>query len=118
MVSPHRSRPQLARINTPRDIPTTLTRTKAPATPPTVELGADFASQTSFCIRGGRGAADVTDIFHKLGLSGLEHFTIPDRLRCCHGSHPQLLPPPRHSLDLGGGAEVSMPLELPKNFES
>jgi hypothetical protein len=41
-----------------------------------VELDTDFTSQTTFCICGGRGVADVTDPFHKLGLSVLEHFTI------------------------------------------
>jgi hypothetical protein len=44
------------------------------------------------------GAADVPNPFHKLGISGLEHFTIPNRL---HG----------HAT---GGADVSMPLELPR----
>src|SRR5438045_4016131 len=39
-------------------------------------LGSELASQTSFRIRGGRGA-EVADLFRKLGLSGPEDFAIP-----------------------------------------
>lgn len=79
--------------------------------PSAAELGAEFASQTSFRIRGGRGA-EVADLFRKLGLSGPEDFTIPPAVYAAAMAHiPNSAR--RLSLELGAGADPSAPSELP-----
>ncbi|KAK3155396.1 hypothetical protein QOZ80_2BG0202770 [Eleusine coracana subsp. coracana] len=113
MAAPHRPRPrprpQLARINAMRHSYSAEEDDEAPA----ADLGADFASQTSFRIRGGRGA-EVADLFRKLGLSGPEDFTIPPAVYAAAMAHiPNSSRRRGQSLELGAGAEGSAPQELP-----
>jgi len=56
--------------------------------PAPADLGSEFASQTSFRIRGGHGGrAEVDDLFRKLGLNGPEDFTISPALYAAAMAH-------------------------------
>ncbi|CAL4885551.1 unnamed protein product [Urochloa decumbens] len=115
MAAPQRARPrprpQLARINAMRhsSYPGEDDEGPAPA-----DLGSEFASQTSFRIRGGRGGrAEVDDLFRKLGLKGPEDFTIPPALYAAAMAHiPSSSRSRRPSLDRA--AESAAPQELPE----
>uniref|UniRef100_J3LHH0 mitogen-activated protein kinase kinase kinase n=1 Tax=Oryza brachyantha TaxID=4533 RepID=J3LHH0_ORYBR len=76
--------------------------------------GGEYASQTSFRIRGGGGAAEVTAIFRKLGLSGPEDFTIPPAVYAAAMSHLSSSARRRASFEESAGAvtERSAPPEL------
>ncbi|XP_066319652.1 mitogen-activated protein kinase kinase kinase 1-like [Miscanthus floridulus] len=107
-----RHRPQLARINAMKHSSYPAEDDGADDLAP-VDLGPEFASQTSFRIR--RGGAEVADLFRKLGLKGPEDFTIPPAVYAATMAHipnssrsrrqsleaPQLLP--------GAGAEGMAP---------
>ncbi|XP_062221867.1 mitogen-activated protein kinase kinase kinase 1-like [Phragmites australis] len=116
MAAPQRPRPrQLARINAMRH--SSYPAEDEGPDDAAAELGSEFASQTSFRIRGGRGgAAEVAALFRKLGLSGPEDFTIPPAVYAAAMAH---LPNPRRrsleaSMETGGGAEGSALPELPE----
>ncbi|XP_062220420.1 mitogen-activated protein kinase kinase kinase 1a-like [Phragmites australis] len=108
-----RPRPQLARTNAMKH------SYPAEDEGPAAELGSEFASQTSFRIRCGRGAgAEVADLFRKLGLSGPEDFTIPPAIYAAAMAYlPDLSRRRRESLEAslgrGAGAEGSASPELP-----
>ncbi|CAN6274279.1 unnamed protein product [Urochloa humidicola] len=107
MAAPQRPRPQLARINAMRHSSYPGEDDEGPAP---VDLGSEFASQTSFRIRGGRGGrAEVDDLFRKLGLNGPEDFTIPPALYAAAMAHiPSSSRSRRQSLDRAAEAvEVS-----------
>jgi mitogen-activated protein kinase kinase kinase 1 len=79
-----------------------------------VDLGPEFASQTSFRIR--RGGAEVADLFRKLGLKGPEDFTIPPAVYAAAMAHiPNSSRSRRQSLEAppplppGAGAEGMEP---------
>ncbi|KAF8779935.1 hypothetical protein HU200_002205 [Digitaria exilis] len=120
MAAP-RPRPQLARINAMRhsSYPGGGDEVEgAAADPAPVDLCSEFASQTSFRIRGGRGGrAEVDDLFRKLGLSGPEDFTIPPALYAATMAHTSSRSRSRRqSLEASRGrdAEGSAPHELPE----
>ncbi|KAF0931277.1 hypothetical protein E2562_002624 [Oryza meyeriana var. granulata] len=81
--------------------------------------GGEYASQTSFRIRGGRGAAEVTAIFRKLGLSGPEDFTIPPAVYAAAMSHLSTSARRRASLEAGslGEGAVTKRSALPELLE-
>ncbi|TVU01727.1 hypothetical protein EJB05_52813, partial [Eragrostis curvula] len=117
MAAPQRPRPrpQLARINAMRHSYSAADEEEEDEIP-AAELGAEFASQTSFRIRGGRGA-EVADLFRKLGLSGPEDFTIPPAVYAAAMAHiPNSARRRGLSLELGAGAgaEGPPPQELPE----
>ncbi|CAO2040538.1 unnamed protein product [Urochloa humidicola] len=103
MAAPQRARPrprpQLARINAMRH--SSYPGEDDDGGPAPADLGSEFASQTSFRIRGGRGGrAEVDDLFRKLGLSGPEDFTIPPALYAAAMAHiPTSSRSRRQSLD-------------------
>ncbi|CAL5019769.1 unnamed protein product [Urochloa decumbens] len=119
MATPQRARPrprpQLARINAmrhssyPGEDDSVAEDPAAPA-----DLGSEFASQTSFRIRGGRGGrAEVDDLFRKLGLKGPEDFTIPPALYAAAMAHiPSSSRSRRQSLDRATAGAA--PQELPE----
>lgn len=115
-----RPRPQLARINAMRhsSYPGEDEVDAADEVPAPVDLGSEFASQTSFRIRGGRGGrAEVDDLFRKLGLNGPEDFSIPPALYAAAMAHiPSSSRSRRQSLDdsLGRAAEGAATQELPE----
>lgn len=84
--------------------------------------GGEYASQTSFRIRGGRGAAEVTAIFRKLGLSGPEDFTIPPAVYAAAMSHLSSSARRRASLEVASPSELleASPAEaaVPMNREA
>ncbi|XP_052142555.1 mitogen-activated protein kinase kinase kinase 1-like [Oryza glaberrima] len=84
--------------------------------------GGEYASQTSFRIRGGRGAAEVTAIFRKLGLSGPEDFTIPPAVYAAAMSHLSSSARRRASLEVASPPELleASPAEaaVPMNRET
>ncbi|KAL6635196.1 hypothetical protein ACP70R_027867 [Stipagrostis hirtigluma subsp. patula] len=117
-----RPRPQLARINAMRH--SYSAGDDGGPEDSVDEVGEDllgeFASQTSFRIRGGRGGgAEVAALFRRLGLSGPEDFTIPPAVYAAAMAH---LPNPnrrrRQSLESstapGAGDEGPAPPELPE----
>uniref|UniRef100_A0A0D9VLI9 mitogen-activated protein kinase kinase kinase n=1 Tax=Leersia perrieri TaxID=77586 RepID=A0A0D9VLI9_9ORYZ len=111
-----RPRPQLARINAMRH---SYSAAEEEEDDVRVELGGgggggggEYGSQTSFRIRGGRGAAEVTAIFRKLGLSGPEDFTIPPAVYAAAMSHLSASARRRASLEAAAstpGAGASPP---------
>ncbi|RLM78695.1 protein kinase byr2-like [Panicum miliaceum] len=112
-----RPRPQLVRINAMRHS-SYPGEDEGAGDPEPAHLGSEFASQTSFRIRGGHGGrAEVDDLFRKLGLNGPEDFTIPPALYAAAMAHiPTSSRSRRQSLEdsLGRGAEGSAPQELPE----
>ncbi|KAL6911556.1 hypothetical protein ACP4OV_000361 [Aristida adscensionis] len=124
MEAPQRARPrpQLARINAMRHSYSAGDEgaDDEAAAGLGEELGPEFASQTSFRIRGGRGGGDeVAALFRKLGLSGPEDFTIPPAVYAAAMAH---LPNPARrrrqsleaSLGLGAAAEDPAAPERPE----
>lgn len=108
-----RQRPQLARINAMRHSSYPAEDDGADDLAP-VDLGPEFASQTSFRIR--RGGAEVADLFRKLGLKGPEDFTIPPAVYAAAMAHiPNSSRSRRQSLQApppllpGAGAEGMAP---------
>lgn len=108
-----RQRPQLARINAMKHSSYPGEDDGADDEPAPVDLGPEFASQTSFRIR--RGGAEVADLFRKLGLKGPEDFTIPPAVYAAAMAHipnssrsrrPSLEAPP---VPPGAGAEGMAP---------
>jgi mitogen-activated protein kinase kinase kinase 1 len=108
-----RPRPQLARINAMRHS-YAADEDDDPADAASAGIGAEFASQTSFRIRGGRGT-EVADLFRKLGLSGPEDLTIPPAVYAAAMAHiPNSARRRGHSLELSEGTtEPSALPELP-----
>uniref|UniRef100_A0A0E0K5Q2 mitogen-activated protein kinase kinase kinase n=1 Tax=Oryza punctata TaxID=4537 RepID=A0A0E0K5Q2_ORYPU len=111
-----RPRPQLARINAMRHSYTAAAGDDAAADDVRGEElddgGGEYASQTSFRIRGGRGAAEVTAIFRKLGLSGPEDFTIPPAVYAAAMSHLSSSARRRASLESSPPGATAAPPEL------
>ncbi|CAD6242202.1 unnamed protein product [Miscanthus lutarioriparius] len=107
-----RQRPQLARINAMKHSSYTAQDDGADDLAP-VDLGPEFASQTSFRIR--RGGAEGADLFRKLGLKGPEDFTIPPAVYAAAMAHiPNASRSRRQSLEAppllpGAGAEGMAP---------
>ncbi|CAN6233284.1 unnamed protein product [Urochloa humidicola] len=114
MAAPQRARPrprpQLARINAMRH--SSYPGEDDDGGPAPADLGSEFASQTSFRIRGGRGGrAEVDDLFRKLGLNGPEDFTIPPALYAAAMAHiPSSSRSRRQSLDRAAEA-VEVPVQ-------
>ncbi|RCV08528.1 hypothetical protein SETIT_1G334100v2 [Setaria italica] len=120
-----KTRAQAADLATPTPTPVTPspsryspTQRPHPRRTAPADLGAEFASQTSFRIRGGRGGrAEVDDLFRKLGLNGPEDFTIPPALYAAAMAHiPSSSRSRRQSLEasLGRAAEGAASQELPE----
>ncbi|KAG2654325.1 mitogen-activated protein kinase kinase kinase 1-like [Panicum virgatum] len=87
MARPQRARPQLSRINAMRHS-SYPGEDEGAGDPAPADLGSEFASQTSFRIRGGHGGrAEVDDLFRKLGLNGPEDFTISPALYAAAMAH-------------------------------
>ncbi|KAG8072561.1 hypothetical protein GUJ93_ZPchr0006g45873 [Zizania palustris] len=113
-----RPRPHLARINAMRHSYTPEDGTDGPVGEPGADDGdgGEYASQTSFRIRGGRGGAEVDALFRKLGLSGPEDFTIPQAVYAAAMSNFSSSTRRRASLEESPGAgavtERSAPPEL------
>ena len=119
MATPQRARPQLSRINAMRHS-SYPGEDEGAGDPAPADLASEFASQTSFRIRGGHGGrAEVDDLFRKLGLNGPEDFTIPPALYAAAMAHiPTSSRSRRQSLEASLapdlGAEGSAPQELPE----
>ncbi|KAL5213513.1 hypothetical protein ABZP36_024360 [Zizania latifolia] len=113
-----RPRPHLARINAMRHSYTPEDGTDGLVGEPGADDGdgGEYASQTSFRIRGGRGGAEVDALFRKLGLSGPEDFTIPPAVYAAAMSNLSSSTRRRASLEASPGAgaatESSAPQEL------